>query len=601
MRRRPDVNAFLRPGRARPGATFVAEAVLDSPSETPVDGIDMILRCTETILVPAGNHTQAVTHEHYAKRATFPACSLSKGEHRRAARFDLPATAPFSYRRSSSIVWTLEVAVHIPWWLDRHAFFEVGVDPRSRMPPRRNARVYSTHPQGAPASELAIETSLDAEVVAVGSVLSGAVALFQVASSRVRSVKLALIGKEGPTPRQGTTGFFSQARAIEREAVRYEHVLHEGPPAEGAPLPFSIRIPKDAPPTFEAQLVQLRWWLQVVVDVKWGKDRELVMPIEIVPVEGEEGAPESHPARVPPVGRERRTLVWSAVASRFGLGHDAERERLTTTVGDVTLVVGLEQRGEGLFTVASLGWPGIGLELELHEHKWTDALRAREVKLSEPRAEKRLSATARDPERAARLLDAQTLSVLLEFPEIHLDDEGAVLAIAGGTGGVDELGAVVSRMLAAARALGDALARNLAPPEVMAGALDGFRTLAGQVGGRLALGDMSVRDGAVRGLGVSIATIWDEQVPRETVLRCALSSSLPSALDAEAMAALDGSVRAQCEALAARVTKLRVGPSEIEATLPAPLPSPPEAGELLEAMAQLSRALHTGRDLGPYR
>jgi len=607
MRRRPEVVVYLRPPNGSPGQSLEAEILLTSKSETPTEGIDVQLEGIESMAVPSGNHQQIVTQVHVAKQAKFPARKLTAGEHRMAVRFDIPTNAPATYDRNASVHYVLSVHVHIPWWLDRDARFEVPVRPLLRPPPETRARVYSTDPQGARPKELLIETSLDREQLTPGSVLGGAVAISQIGSRDIRQVKLELLAFEEPSEIWSKNKSIWAASPPSREVFRYEYVLVDGAPGEAVPHRFSIRIPENVPPTFDAHYFVLRWYLRVAVSVHWGSDASMMAPITIVAANVPTTETVGRPTAVPPVGRERRALVWAAVATRHHLQNDAEAERMEGRVGSVTTSIALEQRGEGLHCVATLAWPTLGLDLELHERGWTETLKFGEASLEEfegtEKFVKRLALFGRDRTRVAALFAAsETRDALLRFDEVHVDDEGGVLASRNGVNAVDELGAFVAAALEAARVLDSTIAKRMTPPKAMAEALDAWRALANRLGGSLELGRMWIHDAESRGERGEIGTRWKDETMLDTLVRVVPSSKIERRIELD-----DPEIDPQVRTLAQEILNadgtrsIRIGPDDLEAILPAPLVDPGAAESIFERLSQIASALRTGRDLGPYR
>ncbi len=76
MRRRPNVQLFLRPGVALPGRELVAEVALDSVTERPTSAVLVTLRGTESVAVHDGDHVRSARREHVALHPKPVAWSL---------------------------------------------------------------------------------------------------------------------------------------------------------------------------------------------------------------------------------------------------------------------------------------------------------------------------------------------------------------------------------------------------------------------------------------------------------------------------------------------------------------------------------------------
>jgi hypothetical protein len=347
MRQRPDVKVTLRPGAPRGGDVLDAEVVLHATTLTPVDGVDVRLWSVESVPLGKG----ALTHTHLALEKRFGASELSPGDHRFSVRFPLPVglvpsydnTAPFG--PATSISHLLDVHVRIPWWLDRHASFAVPVR-SSAIAVRGAARVYATYPEGPRGTELGIELSLENDVVAPGETIAGAVALVNVASHRVRALRIDLVAIE--QAREGVP--FGVPR--EREVARFSLPLRKDAPEEGVPTPFRIRFPIDGRPTFEAAFFTHVWHLEVTAEIALARDVTLRARLHVLP-EPAAVAPVAH-AAPPAIGHERRAQVWASVAASTNLTLDADRERLHGDVGRISLDIALERAGDGSVSRSTL-------------------------------------------------------------------------------------------------------------------------------------------------------------------------------------------------------------------------------------------------------
>ena len=348
-------------------------------------------------------------------------------------------------------------------------------------------------------------------------------------------------------------------------------------------------------------LFELTWHLEVVVDVAWGFDARLLVPVTLVA-----RAPDAKPARadarrwIAPVGRERRALTWATVAEKYGLTNDAEQERMAATIGAIALSIQLQDRGTlGLYAVATLRWPGLGLDLHAELRTLTD-LFVREVDLGASEAARHLTVQAREDAQARALLGDDALVALGAFKEVHLDDEGATLASPGGAPTVAQLEAFVKNVLVATRALAFGVTR-VPPPRAMATSLPAWEAFARERGGRLVVGAMQSRDLRLGTEVGEVATLWSRRGDAlGTALRVPLSPPLQAPLNL-ASPALSAEARELATSIAAEARGVQLGPDTLEALVAGPLDNPASAAPLLEKLAALAGALRGAPVAGPYR
>ena len=426
MRSRPTVKTLLRPAVASPGAPLLVEVVLTSTSETPVDFVEMRLEGRE-----------AVRFGRYGSEEKFLSLAvrhgdrtLAPGEHRLAARFDLPPGASPSYWGAAAFIdYTLAVHVSIPWWPDRRQSFSIPVAaPAVPFTPTPQT-VLSTR-EGPQGTTPFIEASFDSTTLEVGGKLTGAISVVNTGHSTIRGVDLLLVATESPR-----RGFGS----VESQRLRWR--IHDGPPEEGKTMPFRI-APGHAlgGAGVTGRLFELRWVVEVVVDVAWGPNAVLRAPLTVVALSASARAT-AVGRWVAPVGRERRALIWAAVADKYGMVNDAEDERMTASIGAIAVVVQLEQRGtNGLYSTATMRWPSLGIDLHVELRSLAD-LFVREVDVGQSDAARRLVVRAREAAQARAVLSDEALAALSTFAEVRVDDEGATVASRGGgtrRGGLSE-------------------------------------------------------------------------------------------------------------------------------------------------------------------
>jgi hypothetical protein len=595
MRSRPDLKLYLTPGIVEPGARLRAEAELVSRSTTPIDGVEFHLvgteRChTGTSMV--GNSPVPIYREvrHVDLVGRTPATTLEKGPHRVAVDFDLPANCPPAYRSAvTEIRYDLTVRVAIPWWPDRSERYAVHV---LTAPSRASgeAGLYSTHAAGPQGKALYLEASLDSVVIDHAGGVRGAVSVANVSHHRIRRIDVALVVNEGPRDR---------TRAA-TEVIRYLVTVREGAPNEGEAMPFHIKIPETSTPSFLGSIVDVSWGLEIRAVVALGSDASLQIPIEVVRRAPDAPADSARLRRVPPIGRDRRALVWAEGARRGGLVNDDNEERMTLDLGGgAALAITLEQRKEGgLFYTAAVTWPRLGLDFGVTERRWLDAWSSGGITLDVPGFHDRFTVRGREPAQVLAFLDEASASALVFFDEAAVGDEGATLVEAGAAQSIEDLEAFVSRAIVTARTLAQG-ADRIPPPASMAAFVPAWRAFAGALGGRLTLGDMAIHDAAFDQAPLRITTSWTEKgAPSATEVRLPITSRDDVATTEES---LDPASRALLQSLKQQTTALVISAEMIVARVPAPLEDPASIEPLLIGLSRLARLLGGGTSRGPYR
>jgi hypothetical protein len=589
MRQRPDVHVTLRPGAPRGGDLLDVDVVLEVKKTTPIDGVVVRLRSIERVPLSKS----VLTHVHLALEKKFEKAELAPGDHRYEVRFALPEGLVPSYANvvtfgvTASIEHLVDVRVRIPWWLDRHATFVVPVRLRA-VPVKGAPRTYATYPEGPRGTELGIELSLQSDVVAPGESLSGAVALVNVSSHRVRGVSASLVAHERPRP-----GVY----AVVREVARLSTELSRGAPVEGARTPFLLRFPRGANPSFACAYFEHVWHLEVTADVALGRDVTLRAPIHLLP-DASALSPAVR-AAPPPVGHERRAHVWASVAAATGLELDAENERLHGDVGRVGLDVTLERDGDGSRLVAHVSHPPLGLALDAHSRSWTEVLHLGETDFGHPELAKRVAVSGRFDEQLRPFFDVELRNSLLAFDEVHLADDGSALASESGGSDATALQGFVAAALRTAAALDAAIPRIVVPPP-MANAEEAWRAFAVRTSARFHPGAMALEAARVEGESFDVRTEWQGATPVETRILLTLSSSLDTAIDTAADR-MPPEARRMIDELSADGLVVEIESPRIEATFRAPVDDPTTLEGAMEKMAHLAHVLCAGPSRGPYR
>jgi hypothetical protein len=388
---------------------------------------------------------------------------------------------------------------------------------------------------------------------------------------------LAVVLIDGPVGRSE----FGPEEIYRSDAI----VIEADAPQAGVTYPFVLRLPEDVVPSFTSKRIWVRWYLEARAVIRFGKDVVLMSELEVgQPFEGHTPvqAPREKTSapRTAPLGRERRALVWAAVAQLVGLQSDPEGETMSGTLGPIALTLMLELRGAQLYSVAMLSWAGLNLGVDVAERRWRDAFTSA-VPLGDEPFDKRFTVRGRAPQQLQALLNPAVREALMGFERIALDDAGAELLSLGNGYTVDGLEPFVRNVVALATALGAAF-EKVPPPAPLAASQDAWRALAQKLGGRFEPGGFVIRGARYREAPVELVTHFGESgAPEATVARALLPG--PRALTPEAQRVL-GSIAPECHGL-------RLTDDAVEATLPSPLEDPARAESLWRALARVVKAL----------
>ena len=393
MRSRPDLRVQIHPARPVVGSTFEVRAQLQSHSVTPIDRVEFTFSGVEHHYVrgaePSTSRTLLVQTGH-----TEPA-RLGIGAYDYRAQFRLePGLPPTHQDALGGVGYTLGVRVTIPWWPDRHEQYTIVV----ALPPYDTAaqppKVFASRALGPAADGIYLEATLDPGSAAVGRALSGAVS---VTSDRsIASVTLSLVAKHETRP-----------RGVSAEVRRLEFELPCASEARGDALYFSVAIPATESPSFETPLMRFQWQLEIRANARQGPHSTLIVPLVVAPQDSNTHAGDAH--RLPPLGRERRASVWGFVAQEHAFVADTDHETMTSQIGDIDIRITVEQRADGLYSVASLHWPSAEIGLLLRERRFTDVF-TKTVPLDDTAFDERFVVVGREPRQVRALLSDRALA-----------------------------------------------------------------------------------------------------------------------------------------------------------------------------------------------
>lgn len=522
MRSRPDLTLFLMPRAPAAGERLVAKIRLDVRTETPCDGIDVVLIGRERRYRNTTS-TGKTTVQHYHRREVLrlggrllPG-TLRPGVQEREIAFDIPVDAPPSYRSAlARVEYELDVRVHIPWWPDRHERYDVQVLAPRDDGARGAARVLTNVTGEHRGEGIAMELSLAEDVIRPGGTIRGALAVTGLHGKSLRRVELACVTVE-------TARVYSAAGPSETD--RRVWVLREGTPGEGEAMPFALQVPNDLVTSFDSPFINVSHALEATAVVAWGSDVAVRVPVRVV-----RGSEASAAEGVPIVGRARNLAVWREAVQQVRIPgaelvrFDPEAAQVVFSVRGLRVVAREETRDDLPCLVAEIAYPPLGLDLRVAERRWTD-LGARVAGVDES-LQQRFTVRAREAAQAAALLDPSLGAMLSAFDEAALDDAQATVARAGGVFQLSGLQRFLLQVQSLASALADASAR-VPPPSAVASSLDAWRAFALARGASLRVGDLSLHGWVVKGVPLRLSRRWSGAPPRGV----SLEADLPEGAD----------------------------------------------------------------------
>lgn len=610
IKHRPKLHLLL-PSAVSPGQRLAGVVVLEARREVRVEQVAIQLLGAERSVVGSGKHATHSSRTLLRLGAVLSkARTLRPGAARFAFELELPAGLPPSYEgRRATVEYSLRVSAPIRWWPDARSRFKLQVIPQAVAARTPTPRLYASDPAGPRARERHLECSLSDDAIHPGQPLVGSVALFNVAYHRYRELQLSLVATE-----RAFTARLRRSSSEQRAC--YTSRIPLADPAEGEAIPFALALPAEARPSVESELWSYSWELEVRVDIPWGRDLVLRVPLSVLPP----GSTAARPVATPVVGSARVQAIWRAVAADHGLRHDGEQ--LVGEHAGTSLTIAREHRGgDGIFLVGALRWPSLGLMLDGGRRSGFRRLfHRREVALDDPHFARDHYLTGREEAQVQALARSLLRPLAALEGLLDLDDEGlrAERRDAGQSRGV--LSALAAQLLAVARALPSARAL-LPPPALMRDALAAWQALARELGGQLEPGGMAVRGGSLDGLGVLLASEWlADGSPRQTVASvtpplpideghrlewqagtkngpAAPRDQPPGLLPATGALPTEAAVLVQELAETARAISIRE--DRLELVLEAPLLDPATALPLLRKLVAL--ALGLGPRGGPYR
>ncbi len=502
-------------------------------------------------------------------------------------QIELPSHLSSSHSGPGSrIVYEVIVHASVPWWPDARAHFALNV--RAPAQPAESIegvpRICVSRLEGPLDGTPYAELSIGSDVVEVGGVIDGSVAMRDVGSARTT---ISLVAYEK-----------SRSTGASQRVGRWTIPL--GAPTPGQPITFAFGVPPDVTPTLTAGSFMIEYWLVAAAS---NSLRELIsapVRVRIVP-KGMAGSSERVVA--PHVGDARLEELFTAVGAEEGATVEPG-PTLVIRRGAVVARATRELRSDGTRLAVRITYAPLHLRLEVHEPALVAFARKGRRTAKRAGLSPRCVVSARDEAQAAAFLAPLALQ-LTRARSIDMGDTELRYAVPSSANDRVSVGRVVREM----RALVDALAAPPPLPTVLAGASAEWTELARALAGELEPGHARVV-ASTSEAAIDIATLFDEdgapcgtavstKPTRELRIDAPITlvdeNALPTSLgiSAEARAALER---------VARFGRVSVDALEIRVTMAAPLgPTMPAARgrEIVEASLRLAAALRPMT--GPFR
>lgn len=596
LKHRPRVRLRTR-SEVIAGQPIDAVVLLRTKRQVPIESLDAVLIGDEVFRRSGGRRVLLQQHARLSGPTTLP-----KGGYEYPCFFELPEWVPPSHEgQAVRIAYRVGVHVSISWWPDRRTFFGIKVvqpPAGGGHPPGRPVRLIS-RPAGMVGTEPYAELSLGSDCVAPGKMLAGAVALGNVRFNRYEGVTLSLMARE-VLKSGGQAGV----------AARYSLRLKLSQPAEGEPIPFTMRIPWGLTPSFERPSWALVWALEVRVQMRSGSHPELVanIPLKMGPAESKEGEQGKLIQAPPSVGSPRLEQIWRSVGDELGL--TVTEEGMYGALDDVELWIRQEHRGrQGVYLVGELSYRSLHLDLTMHPARGLRRRLGGGVTLGlDADFDRKYYIIGREDRQVVALLTALRLA-LAPFTVQQMDDQRMVVDRRGSGQDRDALARFVTWVRELAKSL---LAARWAipPPTSMAAAVPAWRELARRLGSDLELACMAVF-GTFAGQASEVKTIWTRSRPTCTRItlypvysineayHLSISAAQGGVIDPDRITVLPEGAPPLVRELTRGAFSFGVDRKSVQVELEAPLLSPQPALDRLEALARLCKLLRPGG--GPYR
>jgi hypothetical protein len=288
------------------------------------------------------------------------------------------------------------------------------------------------------------------------------------------------------------------------ERAGFDAVLAATKLSGGHPVRFSCLLPEDAPPTYFTARSALSWWVLVRATLAAGDglSTEILceVPLLVVPLEG---PPQGGAAPIL-LGLDRHRRVWANAGAPYGLSLDEGALRLVGRIAGATVAIGWVASD----LCAEIRYDDLGLGLELDG----------------------ILAGGRDKDQIRAAFDPALGRALQPFSRAEMDDHRAIVR-EHRQNDEEHLVPMVGDVAKLAGWIG-VLRHRVPPPTALAAALPGYRALAAALSGKLTVGNLSIRGGAIDGERVDVTHLFDGPVPRQTVLSLRLAAPVAAPIDA---------------------------------------------------------------------
>jgi hypothetical protein len=551
-----------------------------------------------------GNGNTRIAHEAidlYARELLMEGGELPAGTTTLPFELTIPFGAPPTHAIEPAHARThLHVHVSRPWRLDDHVDIPLsvrqGVGPRAvrdgavqapRTSPQPSTWSSRVAHAGAPRIELGLATS----EIAAGEKLVGSVAVFHMDDSDWRPVTIAFVPL-----------FALQGRGRARMYVGAPvGVTVQIPPFNGGTsIPFEVRAPPELTPSFSSGTQVLAWHVTALTGSLFGGRVEVQAPITIL---DRSAATEGTELLMAPGLTDDRVAGAFANVAKF---HEWRALTSVTTIaktvldGEAELQLEYVHRADGTFLIARVAYASLGLGLEVTPVSPLRHMFHKDIELDIKAWDRTHLVHARSAEQAIPVLraavpaleEAAALGPVVRWTDHAITFERAVVAVEP-----VELVAATELLTRVARAILDAAARVTPLPGCDVD-LVAWKALATELGGHLALGDLSINAARPERVPVQVSLELDDESP--TAVHVALGKpALDATSEPERVAEL---VQAFARDWPADLTDLHVACGVASGSWKLPAGGPIDVSrvrDLIDKLHALLAALSPGG--GPYR
>jgi sporulation-control protein spo0M len=284
---------FLEKNVYFPGEEVRGYSVLRLEEELEVRKIKLLIQGLErtSITVSSGKHSHTYIARNYifdhrgqlAERGI-----LDAGEHKSDISFKIPEHALPTYSGTNAKVnYMVKVQADVPFWFDVKAqkTFWVIYDPARVQASTKPISMASKHyiPPGSPLPDdtgffdldkpkPGLYVELDRDTYFPGEYIKGKITINNPTDKTIRKVKVLLLSEEYAT---------AQGHSRHTKMQKHKHKLEKYDISEGTPFPFSIPVPKNVYSTYNGMYSRLYWKLRLKLDIAFGFDEKLEIPIKI--------------------------------------------------------------------------------------------------------------------------------------------------------------------------------------------------------------------------------------------------------------------------------------------------------------------------------